>query len=163
MGVAIRDFTATDGPAVEAVALAAWQQYARVFDTFDRLAGRLKSIAALATELELIVGELDGAVAGVVGYAPPGAPREPIFPDDWGVVRLLSVAPAARGRGLGRRLSEECIARARRDGARAIGLHTSPVMTVALPLYLRLGFVAVRALPDRNGVPYALYRLALRA
>ncbi len=161
MRLEVRDCTAADGDAINAVALAAWREYATVFDTWDRLAGRLGSLAELAGELELIVGELDGTVAGVVGYAPPGAPREPMFPNDWGIVRLLSVAPAARGRGLGRRLSEECIRRARRDGATAIGLHTSPAMTVALPLYLRLGFVLERAIPDRNGVPYALYKLTL--
>lgn len=143
------------------VALAAWAQFQAVFDRWDALAGRLAGIASLATELELIVALQDGDLVGVVGYAPPGAPREPIFPPEWAIVRLLSVAPAARGRGVGRRLTEECIARARRDGAAAVGLHTSPAMEVALPLYERLGFVLERAIPDRFGVPYAIYRLAL--
>jgi ribosomal protein S18 acetylase RimI-like enzyme len=132
-----------------------------VFNVWPQTARLVGSLAALATELELIVGELDGRVAGAVGYVAPFAPREAAFAPDWGLVRLLSVTPAARGHGLGRRLTEECIARARRDRAAAIGLHTSPVMQVALPLYRRLGFVYERALPDRNGVPYALYRLTL--
>jgi ribosomal protein S18 acetylase RimI-like enzyme len=58
-------------------------------------------------------------------------------------------------------LSEACIERARRDGAKVVGLHTSPVMTVALAMYLRLGFVHHRDIPDRNGLPYAVYTLTL--
>lgn len=143
------------------VALAAWAQFQDRFDGWDALAGRLAGIASLAAELELIVALEGGDLVGLVGYAPPRAKREPIFPPEWALVRLLSVAPVARGRGVGRRLTEECIARARRDRAAAIGLHTSPAMEVALPLYQRLGFVLERAIPDRFGVPYAIYRLAL--
>ena len=157
----IRDFEAADAPAAQRVALEAWAEFEGVFDGWETLAGRLAGIASLATELELIVATDAGSLAGLVGYAPPGAKREPMFPPAWGIVRLLSVAPAARGRGIGRRLTEECIARARRDGAAAIGLHTSPAMQVALPLYERLGFVRERAIPDRFGVPYAIYALAL--
>ena len=132
-----------------------------MFNAWPQTARLVGSLATLATELELIVGAVDGLLAGAVGYVAPFAPRVAAFPPDWALLRLLSVAPAARGHGLGRRLTEECIVRARRDRASAIGLHTSPVMQVALPLYRRLGFVYERALPDRNGVPYALYRLPL--
>ena len=141
--------------------LGAWEEFRAVLDGWEHLAARLAGIASLAAELELIVALNDGVLVGLVGYAPPHAKREPMFPPEWGIVRLLSVAPAARGCGVGRRLTEECIARARRDGAPALGLHTSPRMQVAQPLYRRLGFVAERAIPDRFGVPYALYRLTL--
>jgi hypothetical protein len=56
--------------------------------------------------------------------------------------------------------SEVC-SRARRDGAQTIGLHTSPVMSIALPMYLRMGFVHFRDIPNRNGLPYAVYTLSL--
>jgi hypothetical protein len=39
--------------------------------------------------------------------------------------------------------------------------HTSPAMSVALSLYLRLGFVHHRDIADRNGLPYAVYTLTL--
>jgi ribosomal protein S18 acetylase RimI-like enzyme len=76
-------------------------------------------------------------------------------------IRLLSVDPAARERGIGPALSEATIERARRDGASVIALHTSPVMSVALGMYLRMGFIHTRAIPDRNGLPYAIYTLRL--
>ena len=53
---------------------------------------------------------------------------------------MLVIDPGARGRGLGRLLTEECVRRARRDGAPTVALHTSPIMEVALPMYLRMGF-----------------------
>ncbi|WP_338821991.1 GNAT family N-acetyltransferase [Bradyrhizobium septentrionale] len=71
------------------------------------------------------------------------------------------IDPAFRGKGLGRALSTECVARAKRDGAPAIALHTSPIMTVALPMYLRMGFLKAHDVPPIFGVPYAVYTKAL--
>ena len=68
---------------------------------------------------------------------------------------MLVVDPAARGAGVGRALTDACINGARRDGSDVIALHTSPIMTVALPMYLRMGFRLVHA-PLLYGVPYAV-------
>ena len=143
----IRDFCSDDAPAINRVALEAWDQYATVFNNWTGMAEFVGNIASLVADLQLIVADFEGSVVGLVGYVPLYAKREEMFPPEWAVIRMLSVSPGARGRGLGRRLSEECIARARRDSATAIGLHTSPAMEVALPLYLRLGFVLERCIP----------------
>ena len=74
---------------------------------------------------------------------------------------MLVVDPAARGQGIGRQLTEECLRRAERDQASVIALHTTPIMTVALPMYQRMGFARVRDAPDILGVPYAVYVKAL--
>ncbi len=58
-------------------------------------------------------------------------------------LRLLAVLPEARGLGVGKALTEHCIARARGWGATALGLHTSDSMQVAMGLYEKLGFVRV--------------------
>jgi hypothetical protein len=50
-----------------------------------------------------------------------------------------------------------CVRRAERDGAPLLALHTSPIMRVALPMYLRMGFVLEREVPPVRGVPYAVY------
>lgn len=68
---------------------------------------------------------------------------------------------ASRGKGIGRALTNECLARAKRDGANVIALHTSPIMTVALPMYQRMGFVKLRDAPPIFGVEYAVYTKAL--
>ncbi len=58
----------------------------------------------------------------------------------WPEVRLLAVAPSARGRGVGAALMNECIHRARSAGATALTLHTTDLMQAAMRLYERLGF-----------------------
>lgn len=75
--------------------------------------------------------------------------------------RLLpGVAPGARGRGVGRALTEECIRRARAAGCPAVGLHTTEFMAVARAMYERMGFVRVPAL-DFRPVP-AIHVMAYR-
>jgi ribosomal protein S18 acetylase RimI-like enzyme len=74
---------------------------------------------------------------------------------------MLVVDPAARGRGVGRALMEECCRRARRDGSRVLALHTSPIMTAALAMYRKMGFVFQRDAPPISGVPSAVYLLGL--
>jgi len=55
-------------------------------------------------------------------------------------IRLLGVAPAARGMGVGRALTEACIERARERGHARVVLHTTRAMQVAWGMYQRLGF-----------------------
>jgi ribosomal protein S18 acetylase RimI-like enzyme len=159
----IRPYDPADADAVNAVALAAFAQYRGVYDDWETLSRGVGATSALAEHAELIVAAEDGRVAGAVAYCPPGSePRADFFEPGWPIIRMLVVDPAARGKGIGRRLTEECIQRARRDGAEVIALHTSPAMEVALALYLRMGFRLARRVPDRFGVPYAVYLLPLR-
>ena len=157
----IRDAAPADYDAINRVATAAWNQYATAFTSWEGLAAFVANVASLASECELIVALQAGAIVGVVGYVGPKRPREPIFPDGWAVIRMLSVHPAARRCGVGEALARDCIARAVRDGAATIGLHTSPVMDSALRLYRRLGFGFHSAIPERRGAPYAVYALDL--
>jgi ribosomal protein S18 acetylase RimI-like enzyme len=60
--------------------------------------------------------------------------------DGVGRVRWFVLAPAARGRGLGRRLLGELLSQARAAGLRRLELETFSALTVAASIYLRAGF-----------------------
>jgi len=65
-------------------------------------------------------------------------------------LRLLLVDPAARGRGLGRRLVSECIAFAHACGYRKITLWTQSILVSARNIYRDSGFVLMKAEPHRS-------------
>ena len=159
----IRPFSPDDAAAVNAVALAAFAQYRGVYDDWDTLARGVGAMASLAEGGEIMVAENeDATVVGAVAYFGPGSqPRADFFEAGWPLIRMLVVDPAARGQGVGRSLTEACIARARHEGAQLIALHTSPAMEVALAMYLRMGFALDRKVPDRFGVPYGVYLMRL--
>jgi ribosomal protein S18 acetylase RimI-like enzyme len=160
--VTVRAFETADAATVNRVALAAFAQYEAVYSDWDVLSRGVGSMSALADHAQIIVAEDDARLVGAVAYCPPNAiPRADLFEPEWPIIRMLVVDPAARNRGIGRKLMEECIRRARRDGAALIALHTSPAMQVALNMYLRMGFRPVKQVPDRFGVPYAVYTLDL--
>jgi ribosomal protein S18 acetylase RimI-like enzyme len=156
----IRPFRPDDAATVNRIAVAAWDQYREVFTDWPHTGPNFAATAELAQDVDLLVAE-DSEIRGFVGYAGPGRPRERIFERDWAIIRMLSVDPPARGRGIGRRLTEACIARARQDSAPIIALHTSIVMQAALAIYAKLGFRHHRNIVDRHGIHYALYVLPL--
>ena len=154
----IRPYRATDAASVNAVALTAFAQYQGVYSDWDVLERGIGSMASLANTGEIIVAEVNGALVGAVGYiGPGGSPRADFFEPEWPIIRMLVVHPSARSQGLGRALTEGCLDLARRDRAEVLALHTSPVMELALSMYLRMGFKLWRRVPDRFGVPYAVY------
>lgn len=65
-------------------------------------------------------------------------------------LRMLAVAPDARGRGVGERLARACVDVARRSGCERVILSSGTWMTAAHRLYERLGFVRV---PERDWSP----------
>jgi GNAT superfamily N-acetyltransferase len=157
----VRAYVEADCAAVNAVALAAFAQYADDYADWPTFSAGIGRMADLARDGDLLVAERAGRVVGAVVHVGPGRPRSAIFPEDWSVIRMLVVDPDARGHGIGRALVAAALERARRAGAPAVGLHTSPIMATALRLYLDIGFVREHDLPLNRGVPYARYMLPL--
>lgn len=156
----IRDATDEDLDAVVAVILAAFEQFRpEVSPVFlDLWARDVADVRTRQATGQIIVADAGGTVTGTVTLYPEGSGYGmPGWPADWAVIRLLAVDPAARGRQTGSRLVAECIERARRAGARAIGLHTASFMVAAQRTYERLGFERVPALDvPLGGAPDAL-------
>ncbi|MCP4441646.1 MAG: GNAT family N-acetyltransferase, partial [Aureispira sp.] len=63
--------------------------------------------------------------------------------------------------GIGKQLTLACLDRAKNANVNCVGLHTSTIMEVALPMYLKLGFSKVKDIPDIGGAPYSIFCLEL--
>lgn len=161
--ITLRDFRDTDAVQVNRVALAAFEEFRSLYTDWPAMVSAVAKMSALADAGQIIVAERDDRIVGAVAYIPPGCPKAPYFDQSWPIIRMLVVDPACRGHGIGRALTEQCVERARRDGSHVIALHTSPIMTVALPMYIRMGFRLLRDAPPIFGVPYAVYRREILA
>lgn len=60
-------------------------------------------------------------------------------------LRLLILSPAARGLGLGARLTDECLAFARAKGYRKMVLWTNSILSAARAIYAKRGFTLVHS------------------
>jgi len=159
--IRIRDYQGSDADNLNRVAIAAFSQFHEHYQDWPAMLAGLSKTSDLSASGEVIIAELQHAFAGAVAYFGPDRPKAPFFDQRWPIIRMLVVDPAFRGNGIGRALTDECIARARRDGSPIIALHTSPIMTVALPMYLRMGFVKAHDAPPIIGAAYAVYTKAL--
>jgi GNAT superfamily N-acetyltransferase len=111
------------------------------------------------------VAEKEGAILGSVLLYPPGTAfsnpdEDPLACPE---VRLLAVAPEARGQRIGTALMKECIRPVRRLGVACLNLHTTDMMQVAMRMYEEMGFARAPELdfhPD-PGITVKAYRLEL--
>jgi GNAT superfamily N-acetyltransferase len=86
------------------------------------------------------IAELDGRRAGCVFCVPS---TECSGDERTAQLRILLVHPDARGRGLGARLTAECLRFARDAGYRRVRLWTNHPLVAARRIYLAAGFVQV--------------------
>ena len=125
--------------------LQAYAEYASVMEpsAWAALEQAVRASLADDTGVTRLVAEDAGTIVGSAAlYAPDSAAYGSLAsPTSWPEVRLVAVAPHARGNGIARALVEECIRRARLARATVLGLHTSRSMRAAITLYERMGFV----------------------
>jgi ribosomal protein S18 acetylase RimI-like enzyme len=112
---------------------AAWEDYLR---HIADVAGRAdRTIVLVAVEGAGILGTATIELDGRIDEEEDG----PLAPGE-AHIRMLGVAPDARGRGVARALMAACEQRARDRGRSLITLHTTPRMPVAQRMYERLGY-----------------------
>ncbi|HET7070344.1 MAG TPA: GNAT family N-acetyltransferase [Nocardioides sp.] len=116
-------------------------------------------------EAELWVATPDDSddILGTVTICPEGSAWREIAKPGEGEFRMLAVAPAARGRGVGAALVGLVVDRFRSDGAPAIAMSTLPEMRSAHRIYEAAGFVRAPELDwsPTETVHLIAYRLEL--
>ncbi|GGU80202.1 GNAT family N-acetyltransferase [Lentzea flava] len=149
--VIIRPATEADLPAVGSVTVEAYRVDGYLEGT-DDYAAVLADAASRFREAEVLVAADPGSgeVLGSVTVVRPGTPYAEISRPGELEFRMLSVAAAARGRGVGEALVRAVFDRARAAGADSVVLSSSEKMLAAHRLYQRLGFTR---LPERDWAP----------
>lgn len=153
----VREFLPNDSAQVNALALHAFEQFKDNYDDWPLFRSKIANMSALADVAEVIVAEVEGQIVGADAYVGPGVAKAEFFRPEWPIMRMLVVASSSRGHGIGRALTQECLRRAKRDGASVFALHTSGLMQIALPMYQRMGFKWVSDTPAIHGVEYGVY------
>lgn len=125
----------------------------------------LRDAATRAQEADVLVARQDAQVVGTVTFCLAGNRWANIARPGEAEFRMLAVDPHVQGRGIGRLLVRECLARTAACGATATVITTEPEMVVAQRMYQRMGFVRT---PDRDwapspGVDLLTYRREVRA
>lgn len=160
----IRNATPTDSDDINRLCVEAFEEFRSIVgeSNWPQLRETLEHASKLMSEGELIVAEDSSGLLGVVLYVADDRTNDNSLSTNCALLRTLAVSPRNRGRGIGRRLTQECIDRARKDGADAIALTTGSMMTVARPMYERMGFIKEADLGKRLGVTHARHVLKLR-
>lgn len=149
----VRDARNDERSAIAELTLRAYGEYAQTMTptAWDGLNQAVRRTLAANDVADRIVAADEQTLIGSVMLYPAGSDAyrgaTPVLSSP--EVRLLVVAPEARGRGVAAALMDECIRRAKAAGAASIGLHTSHSMHAAKRLYDRLGFVRAPELDFR--------------
>jgi len=113
-------------------------------------------ITELAAKSEAFVCEDSSGIVGMAFLVPSGN-GDDIYDDSWCHLRMVGVLPEHAGKGIGRRLTEMCVERARENGETTMALHTSEMMNAARHIYESMGFSLVKEIGLRFGKMYWLF------
>lgn len=133
---------------------------------WEALRNAISSDADEQNGVDLLVAELDGKVVGSVAFFPAKSDAYKGLADllDYPEIRMLSVTPQSRRKGVAEALIKECIRRTKAKGSEYIGLHTADFMETAMRLYKRIGFARIPQFdfqPADDGIIVKAYRLSI--
>lgn len=124
------------------------------FGASDAYLGELRDVGKRAAAAEVLVAVERERVLGGVTFVPAGGPMADIARPGEAEIRMLAVAHAARGRGIGEALVRACVERARAvEGCAGVVLSTQATMRSAHRIYERLGFTRTPG-RDWNPIPH---------
>jgi ribosomal protein S18 acetylase RimI-like enzyme len=132
----------------------AYREFVRPGETlWESYVEEIADVRSRAEIADVIVALEDGRIVGSatleLGDRIDADEDPPLAPDE-AHIRMLGVAPQARGRGVARALMQACFAAARDAGRARITLHTTQRMRVAQAMYEAMGFTRLedRVFPD---------------
>lgn len=158
-GFRIRNAQPEDAQQICDTCVAAYQEYQRFVGQagWETMHLGLQNVWANNPTAQWAVLEDEAGIQACVAYFSPHMTPHKYFPEDWAYLRFLAVHPRARGKGYARPLMEWCIQQAEKDGAEALGLHTSQQAGYGYRLYERMGWVKDQELPAFQGLEYVRY------
>ncbi|MEW9701399.1 GNAT family N-acetyltransferase [Paenibacillus sp. SI8] len=140
----IRDARVEDRDDIERLMVAAYEQYADVLPAprWEQYEANIRASVDKEGPVARIVAELDGRIVGSVllFVSSEDAYGRSDLNIHTPIIRLLSVSPSVRGKGIATALIKESVRRSLELGAELLHLHTSDMMASAVRLYERLGF-----------------------
>lgn len=161
--VTLRDATPDEADAVSAVIAAAYADLEAAYPAdWTRYYEMVVKVERHFENAEIIVAEQDGRLIGTVMlYRDGSLSAQGPWPEGSAGVLRLAVVPEARGMGLARRLTDECVRRCREYGIKTLALHTTDWMPIAKAMYERMGFVRDESFDfvPRSGIYAYGYRL----
>lgn len=110
-------------------------------ETTDHLSEVFKTTGSI-----YFVAEFDGEIMGGSGIYPTAN-----LPEGTCELVKLYLSSKARGKGLGKTLLQKCITAAKELGYKKIYLETMPELTIAIPMYEKLGFTYLPAAQGSSG------------
>jgi len=113
---------------------------------YDKATDHLYELFSQTSRSAYFVAELNGEVLGGGGIFPTQG-----LPTDTVELVKLYLLPAARGRGVGKALIQQCLEAARANGYAHLYLETTEELTQAIPLYEKLGFTYLPAALGDSG------------
>jgi ribosomal protein S18 acetylase RimI-like enzyme len=137
--VEIREIRPDEHADLAALTVAAYAAIGADLD--DDYRSELADVAGRARDAVVLVAVDGGTVVGGVTYVPDaGNPLSEHADAHAASIRMLAVSPDAHRRGIGRRLTEACTARAASEGRESVVLHTIDTNEPAIGFYQALGF-----------------------
>ena len=112
---------------------------------YDETTDHLSEVFKTAGSIYFVTA-LDGEIMGGSGIYPTAN-----LPEGTCELVKLYLSSKARGKGLGKTLLQKCISAAKELGYKKIYLETMPELTIAIPMYEKMGFTYLPAAQGSSG------------
>ncbi len=161
-----RNGNITDLNQIKDLTLLAYLQFRKVFskefvEEWGKILSYESTYAKLFETASCFVCEYGNNIIGSAFLIPSGNPYK-WFDADSSYIRLVAVHPDFEGKGIGKKLTQQCIDEAKTTGENTIALHTSEFQHAARHIYESMGFVKIKNLDLMYGKQYYLYTLKIK-